>query len=288
METIKLRSFAKVNLGLSVKKKRPDGYHDIASIMHCISIYDTLTVHKANSIIISCSVPKVPVDMRNIVYKVVLALRAYLHTERLGAHIDIDKYIPVAAGLGGGSSNGAGVIVALNELYALGLSTQQMREVALKVGADIPFLIYGESAMCTGVGEKIEPLGMSFSYYVVLVKPDFGVSTQQAYAALDSRKRVHHIDFAALQNGLAHHVHDQIRCNLQNDFELVMHHRHRLIKEIKASLKHSIAAQMSGSGPAVFGLYDDEAKARADFSFVQSKYPHCYFARLKDRSIEIL
>ena len=190
----KKKANAKINLLLDLRCSLPDGYHSIFTCMQSVSLADTLLLEPLDSgeIILSCSEPSVPCDGRNSCAK---AAKLFLDSAGIatGVHIRIEKYIPTQAGLAGGSADAAAVLSALSEAYPGKLSQKQLFEIALKVGADVPFCLHGGTALCQNKGEIISPLP-DFESFVLIVKPDFSISTAQAYKNFDMMKEPEHPD----------------------------------------------------------------------------------------------
>ncbi len=253
---LKAKAYAKINLSLDIVGVRDDGYHLIKTVMQSISLHDVISVEKVGSgITVSCNIPYVPCDKRNIVYK--CAERFFEHTKNsFGVHIDIQKNIPSQAGLGGGSADGAAVLVLLNKLCNNPLSVEELCQIGAKVGADIPFCIVGGCALCEGIGEVITPINSNLSLNLCIVKPDFGVSTVEAYKAFDSAEILSHPDTDAVIKSLEIGDNTALANNLVNVFEM-----DNRIDEIKDFLVNAgaIASCMSGSGSAVFGILENDS-----------------------------
>lgn len=252
---LKAKAYAKINLSLDIVGIRGDGYHLIKTVMQSISLHDVISVEKRGAdITISCNIPYIPCDRRNIVYK--CAEKFFEHTgTRFGIHIDIQKNIPSQAGLGGGSADGAAVLVLLNKLCKSPLTTEELCEVGAKVGADIPFCIVGGCTLCEGIGEVITPINSNLSLDLCIVKPDFGVSTVEAYRAFDNAEILSRPDTDTVIKALEDGDIKTLSSNLVNVLEM-----DKKIDEIKAFLVDSgaVASCMSGSGSAVFGILENE------------------------------
>ena len=250
---LRAKAYAKINLSLDIVGVRDDGYHLIKTVMQSISLHDVVSVDKLESgTTISCNDPAVPCDERNIVYK--CAKRFFERTgESFGIHIDIQKNIPSQAGLGGGSADGAAVLVLLNRLCGDILTTQELCEIGAIVGADIPFCIVGGCVLCEGIGEVLTPIDSKTELDLCIVKPDFGVSTVEAYKAFDSAEKFLHPDTDAVIKSLESGDKKTLADNLVNVLEM-----DERIDKIKKDLVESgaVAACMSGSGSAVFAILD--------------------------------
>ncbi len=261
MESIKIKASAKINLTLDITGKRDDGYHLIESIFQSIGIFDTLTVTKKTAdITITCDDPDVPCDKRNIVYKAAEAFFRYTEIDG-GVSIHIKKHIPSQAGLGGGSSDGAGVLYALNRLYNTKMPITELAEIGSKISADTSFFIYGGTAFVSGIGEKICAIRSIPPINLVIAKGTAGISTPEAYQKIDSLENPKHPKTKKLANA----INDGKllkNCKLcENMFEYVTENRD--VFDIK---KHMLdfgakVSIMSGSGSAVFGIFENKDDA---------------------------
>jgi 4-diphosphocytidyl-2-C-methyl-D-erythritol kinase len=269
LKSVVIQAPAKVNYRLDVVAKRPDGYHELRMIMQRINLCDQITIEvcDAPGISVSCGRAGVPDGEGNIAWKAAKKLLD-LSEKSCGVSIQIEKNIPVAAGLGGGSSDCAAVLLGLNELLDLELSRDQLMKIGVSLGADVPFFVFQQTALAEGIGEKLSPLTELPSAWVVLVNPNLPVSTAWVYKNLQltQRSRLATIpdsfeDVAAL-------------CTiLSNDLESVTIPAFPVIAEIKDELIHhgALCSLMSGSGPTVFGLFADEASARKAGELLRSR-----------------
>lgn len=257
---IRKLSPAKINLHLKVLGKRPDGYHDIASLMQQVSLYDELIFERRESgIVLTCPDTGLPVNEDNIVFRAARAIFA-LKNHNGGVKIEIRKRIPIAAGLGGGSSNAATTLFALNDLFNFQLTSNELLNLGKKLGADVPFFIFGKTAWATGIGEILTDTGPVPSFWLVLINPGFEVSTRTIYQSLN----------LTLTSGPVNYTipplysRDDLICCLRNDLEAVATRLHPEIAEMKGLLKSAgaLGSLMSGSGPTVFGLFPAEEEAR--------------------------
>lgn len=258
---------AKVNLFLHVTGKRDDGYHTLYSLMCAVGIYDKIELQfsEADGIFVTCDHPLVPDGEKNIVYKA--AADFYLQSEILpGVRIKINKEIPVGAGLGGGSTNAANVLVALNTHYGNPIDKSTLSEIALKAGADVPFFLEGKPSIATGVGEELEKSPELLKYKVLLVYPGIAVSTPEVYKKLNLAltKPEKETKNLLLNEGKV----DACRY-LWNDLENVAFSMHQEISALKSEMLDNGAdgALMSGSGSTVFGLFSDEDKAEQAYKY---------------------
>lgn len=252
---------AKINPSLHVLGRRDDGYHDLAMLMQAVTLFDrvTLAVSSGNAIRVACPGVELPDGMDNIAARAAHALmvkagRFYDVT------IEIDKQIPVAAGLGGGSSDAAAVLLGLNELCGFGFSREELMAVGSDLGADVPFFVYGQTAWATGIGDRLEPVGVMPSTWYVLVNPGVAVSTAWVYGNLALTTHGHMNKLRRFPKTVEEMVH-----LLHNDLESVTMKHYPVLAEVKARLEGcgALGTLMSGSGPTVFGLFLDEETARA-------------------------
>jgi 4-diphosphocytidyl-2-C-methyl-D-erythritol kinase len=260
MNTLSIPSPAKINLFLKVVGRRPDGYHEIITLLTRIGLFDTVELaFDQPSISVTCSHPKVPEDSRNLAYRA-----ASLFLDALSIHdgvgISIDKVTPVAAGLGGGSSNAAAVLMGLNQHYGFPFSAGELKKIALKVGADVPFFLFRHVAVARGIGGDLEVYEDLPPLSVVLVCPGFEVHTAWVYENLNLRLTNCDKNFKirSLKQDFS-----RVKDFLFNDLEQVTIGKFPEIKTIKKALLDlgAEAALMSGSGPSVFGLFKDAQQA---------------------------
>lgn len=261
MNRIELFSHAKVNLRLDILGKRPDGYHDIRTVFQKISLCDELTITIIKSgIEVACDNTQVPCSEKNLAH---VAARMLLSRYGIkdGIRISIKKRIPVAAGLGGGSSNAASTLQGINELFGLGLSNRDLMKMGRDIGADVPFFLYGNSAIGTGIGDKLEPIAILTKLWFVLITPDIKISTAWAYQNVRTglTNGAIHITIPPSLSDLA-----EIIAILSNDLERVVVPFFPLIQDIKERLKDkgALGSLMTGSGSTVFGIFASEEKAR--------------------------
>ena len=258
------KAYAKINLYLDVTGRRPDGYHEILSIMQQVTLHDTVSVEICASetdereISISCDDPQIPTDRRNIVWKCADEFFRYFKIGGVRTEIEIEKKIPQSGGLAGGSSDGAAVLKLLNELCGTNASEEELCKIGVKVGADIPFCIVGGSCVCRGIGEKLEKLHIPQpQYHVLIAASSEGVSTAKAYEMIDGIKETTRGSF---DNVILSLREGRIPQNLYNKFEQVILPIHPSAANIRAEILSlgADSALMSGSGPSVFGLFLNE------------------------------
>ncbi|MGC9965150.1 MAG: 4-(cytidine 5'-diphospho)-2-C-methyl-D-erythritol kinase [Syntrophobacteraceae bacterium] len=266
---------AKINLWLEVVRKRQDGYHDISSLMLPVSVFDNLRLDVGpgdGTISMTCDRPEIPSDDRNLAWR---AAQLYLENsgKKASVHIDLEKHIPSAAGLGGGSSDAGGVLVALNSFFENAISPADLERLALRLGADVPFFLHAKPALATGVGEKLEFADGVPNYPLLLIKPPVIVPTGWVYQNLKLTKAVSKIKLSSLS------VHPrQIGEFIENDLESVTIPRYPVIADLKQWLlgHGALAASMSGSGPTVFGIFSSRQAAAATEIIAKRDWPECW------------
>lgn len=260
-----LRALAKINLGLDVLGRRENGYHDVRMVMQSIYLYDNVKIEKKNEpgITLSSNLYFLPSDEGNIAYKAAdLLIKEFHITE--GVDIVLDKHIPVAAGMAGGSSNAAAVLFGMNRLFNLGLSTQELMERGVKLGADVPYCIMRGTVLAEGIGEELTELPQMPKCTVLIAKPPVSVSTKDIYQALDAKENIEHPDIDGIIDGLKEQNLKKIAACMGNVLEDVTIPMHPEIAEIKKVMLEcgALNAMMSGSGPTVFGLFENRTDAK--------------------------
>lgn len=278
---IKVLAPAKINLTLDVLRKRPDGYHDISTIMQAVDLYDTITVSDNDSVkvTLSCNYEGVPCDDRNICAKAAYRFFEYCKMDVKGVHIDIDKKIPTQAGLAGGSSDGAATILGLNNLFGTMLKSAEMHEIAEKVGADVPFCLEGGTKLATGIGTTLKKVPPFHCAQLVICKPDtVSVSTADAYQKVDALNP-HPAYTDEMIKALYSRDMFQISTTLFNDFELALQIPE--VNEIKSTMLNCKAngAGMSGSGSAVFAIFTSEHKAKKCYETLKETYKETFLCK---------
>lgn len=260
---MQIKAYAKINLGLDVIRRRADGYHEVKMIMQNVDLYDELIIEKNSSsgIVISTNKDFLPVNEDNLVYKAVKLLFDEFNITD-GIDIKLIKNIPVAAGMAGGSTDAAATLKAVNQLWNLGLSETELMERGVKIGADIPYCIMGGTAVSEGIGEILTRIENCPDCTVLIAKPPVGVSTKYVYQNLKIDE-LSHPDIDAIIDGIRNNNLQKIADNLGNVLETVTISLHPVIEDIKKYMIDSgaLASLMSGSGPTVFGLFDDKEKA---------------------------
>lgn len=261
-----IRANAKINLMLDILGQTDDGYHSLFMIMQSIGLYDYITVDltgNKNEIELSCSNEALPCDEHNIAYKAAMAFFNYAKIKNPGIKIHIEKNIPFAAGLAGGSADAAAVIAALNEILELHLSVDELCAIGVKVGADVPFCLKGGTMVALDIGQVLAPLTPIKDQYIVLVKPNQDVSTKAAYDAFDTAENIRHCDRKGIIHAIEKGDDEYFYQSIKNVFEQFVEVPDRV--DIKSVMREfgCKACCMSGSGPSVYALFDNEIKARS-------------------------
>lgn len=268
MEQIGLRAYGKINIGLDITGKREDGYHLLKMILQTVNIYDDVLARKTREgIVVKTTLPFIPNDERNLAYKAAdLIIKEF--NIKGGVRIDIKKTIPVGGGLAGGSADAAAIIQAMDALYGLGMSTEKMDEIALKLGSDVPFCLRKGTYFAEGIGEQLTELSPMPDMTVLICTPNFPVSTKWAYDAYDGMFSQNHPDINSLVCAIENGDSDKIFGYMGNVLEKVVGREYPEILHLKNDMERfgAVKAMMSGSGSSVFGLFDNEAVARAAYN----------------------
>ena len=265
MDRLELKALGKINLGLDVLGRRENGYHDVRMVMQTVYLYDRIIMKKSKTpgIRLETNLYYLPVNENNLAYQAAQMLMDEFHMEE-GVSIQLDKHIPVAAGMAGGSSNAAAVLFGVNKMFGLGLSMTELEERGVKLGADVPYCLMRGTVLAEGIGEKLTPLLACPKCFVLLAKPPISVSTKMVYEKLDALEITEHPDIDGILNGLARkNIHKVAEC-MGNVLEQVTIPVYPVIEQIKNVMKEGGAmnAMMSGSGPTVFGLFEDRQSAK--------------------------
>ena len=261
---ITIKAPAKINLALDTLYKRIDNYHEVEMIMTTVDLADYITVTplEKNEIVIKSNEFTMPLNEKNLAYLAAELFKQHFNIDK-GVEIYIKKRIPVAAGLAGGSSNAAATLTALKELWKVDCTIDELAELGAQLGSDVPFCVYGGTALATGRGEIIQPIPSPPKCWVILIKPRIGVSTKEIYEALDANQ-VEHLDIEGMLKCIDNKDYQGICDRLGNSLEEVTLERYPVVAEIKNKLVQfgADAVLMSGSGPTVFALVRKEYKLR--------------------------
>lgn len=264
MFEMRLKALAKINLGLDVIRRREDGYHEVKMIMQTVRLFDRISIRKTKSekIQVKINLFYLPENENNLVYKAAKLLMDEFKITQ-GVLINLQKFIPVAAGMAGGSSDAAAVLYGMNRMFHLGLSTQELMERGVKIGADVPYCIMRGTALAEGIGERLTELSPMPECKVLIAKPPISVSTKFVYENLKLDEHTQHPDIDLLIQDIESGSLKEIAAHMGNVLERVTVPNYPVIAEIKEQMIRdgALNAMMSGSGPTVFGLFDDNEKA---------------------------
>jgi len=276
-----LKAYGKINISLDVVGKREDGYHLLRMLMQTVDIYDELTFKKCEEgIQISCNKDFVPTDKRNLVYKAI-ELFSSTYNIKGGVKVHIVKNIPVEAGMAGGSTDAAAALRAMRDLYKPEVTDKELMTLGVKIGADVPYCILGGTALCEGIGEVITQLKPFNDKILVVVKPNFGVSTIEVYKAFALKEVKVHPDTEGLIEAMEKDNLSYVGNNMKNLLETVTIKKHNEIQEIKDFMikEGSVGSMMSGSGPTVFGFFEDMLTAQRCYEKLKESYKEVFITR---------
>lgn len=291
MGFIQLKSRAKINLSIDVVGKREDGYSLVEMIMQSIDLHDIIKIKELdnNKIIIKSNSSNMPLDKRNIAYKAAVLIKKEFNINK-GLKIYIEKHIPIAAGLAGGSSNAAAILVGLNKLWDLNLTEEELQNLGLRLGSDVPFCISGRPALAQNIGEKLTYIkGLPDETNIVVCKPNLFVSTKEVYqnlnmAIVDTRPNT-----KLLLQKLEEEDIETVSKNMVNVLESVTSKKYKVINEIESIIMdfNALGTLMSGSGPTVFGIFKSEEDALKCKVELLKSYKQVYFTKNSDKGAEI-
>lgn len=265
MDRLELKALGKINLGLDVLGRRENGYHDVRMVMQTVYLYDRIIMKKSKTpgIRLETNLYYLPVNENNLAYQAAQMLMDEFHIEE-GVSIQLDKHIPVAAGMAGGSSNAAAVLFGMNRMFSLGLSQKELMERGVKLGADVPYCIMRGTVLAEGIGEELTRLSPLPKCYILIAKPGISVSTRTVYEKLDALTITEHPDIDGLITGLENQDLRAVASSMGNVLEQVTVDAYPVIDRIKNVMKEqgALNAMMSGSGPTVFGIFEDRQTAK--------------------------
>ncbi|MDO5590376.1 MAG: 4-(cytidine 5'-diphospho)-2-C-methyl-D-erythritol kinase [Lachnospiraceae bacterium] len=265
MDRLELKALGKINLGLDVLGRRENGYHDVRMVMQTVYLYDRIIIKKKKTpgIELETNLYYLPVNENNLAYQAAKMLMDEFHIEE-GVSIQLEKHIPVAAGMAGGSSNAAAVLFGINRMFSLGLTQKELMERGVKLGADVPYCIMRGTVLAEGIGEILTPLSPMPKCYVLIAKPTVSVSTKMVYEKLDSHEIENHPDIDGILEGLEKQDLKKIAHSMGNVLERVTVDAYPVIDKIKETMikEGALNAMMSGSGPTVFGLFEEKSAAK--------------------------
>jgi len=281
------KAFAKLNFGLDVLCRMENGYHEVLTVMQSVSLCDeiTLKLSGADTITASTNLKYLPRGEKNIAVRAALLFFETTGVPFRGGEIEINKNIPVCAGMAGGSTDGAAVLRALNEAFSTGLGRSELEALALKLGSDVPFCVAGGTALCRGRGEIMTDLTPMPKCWMVICKPPFPISTPELFAAIDCGKIRSRPDMDGIIKAIEQGDVSQVARRIYNVFEAVLPPQCSEIGVIKAKLIDcgALGASMTGTGSAVFGLFIDPDAARRAYNFLKTQYRECYIAVTTER-----
>ena len=266
MDSIELKAYAKINLGLDVLGRRENGYHDVKMVMQTVELHDTLRLTKSDrpGISLKCNDKTLPLGSENLIYKAILMIQEEFSIAE-GVKAELHKEIPVAAGMAGGSTDAAAALRGMNELFQLNLSEAELMERGVKIGADVPFCIMQGTALSEGIGEKLTRIHSMPSCSILIAKPRIMVSTKYVYEHLVLNDTTHHPDIDGVLSGIQSQDLMKMAGSMGNLLESVTEKEYPVITEIKNRMIQygAVSALMSGSGPTVFGLYKEKEEAKS-------------------------
>ena len=272
---LELKAYGKINLGLDVVRRREDGYHEVRMIMQTVRVYDAIELNRTEEegIRLSTNLYYLPDNENNLGYRAAkLLMDEFSITD--GVSVKLDKRIPVAAGMAGGSTDAAAMLIGVNRLFSLGLTKRELMERGVQIGADVPYCIMRGTALAEGIGEALSPLPPMVKCPVLIAKPSISVSTKFVYQNLKLDDTTIHPDIDRLIDDIkAKNLHD-IAAHMGNVLETVTIPNYPVIDEIKKHMlsNGAVGAMMSGSGPTVFGLFDDEDTAKKAYKAMRSSH----------------
>ena len=262
-----VKAYAKINLGLDVIRKLPNGYHQVKMIMQAIDLWDELTLEKtADGIVLTTDAGELPTDENNLIYKAAKLMRD-TYSLREGVKIHLQKNIPIAAGMAGGSTDAAAAMMGMNRLFDLRIPHTELMRISVEIGADVPFCILGGTALAEGIGEQLTPLPPVPPCHILVAKPDISVSTKYVYEHLDSAGIQHHPDINGMITAIREGSLQGVLDRMENVLESVTVPAYPIIESIKRKMLElgAAASLMSGSGPTVFGIFTEDAAAEYAF-----------------------
>jgi 4-diphosphocytidyl-2-C-methyl-D-erythritol kinase len=257
-----IRAYAKINIGLRILNKRNDGYHNIETIFHRVNLFDEIRFQDSSNLLLECNNPEIPTDNRNLCMKAAQILQNNYKVTK-GAKILLNKNIPIGAGLGGGSSDAAYVLKHLPKFWEIEVPKEELYQIAMDIGSDVPYFIDSGTAYAIGRGEQLEYFSVKIPYWIILVQPNVHISTAWAYANLKLKPHKQGNNLKKILIDYIEHP-DKLRELIHNDFEDLVFDNHPDIKTLKENLYKQGAdfVQMSGSGSSVFAFFKNERSAK--------------------------
>ncbi len=271
MKEYSIKAYAKINLGLDVVKRLDNGYHEVKMIMQTVNIYDELTFEKTEGeISLTTDSGELPLDENNLIYKAARLMQDTYGIPR-GVKVHLQKNIPIAAGMAGGSTDAAATMIAMKELFGLDVTKEELMKLGVKIGADVPYCIMGGTALAEGIGEKLTALTKAPNCYLLVAKPDINVSTKYVYEHLDAQGVKTHPDIDGMVDAIKQGDLQGITKRMENVLETVTIPAHPIIATLKEEMLEAGAENslMSGSGPTVFGIFTEKEKARTAYNKIK-------------------
>ncbi len=279
---LELKAYAKLNLTLDILRKREDGFHDLAMVMQSISLSDdvSITVEEESGIRCESNLGFLPSDERNLAVKAALTFAKETETELPGLRIRLEKRIPACAGMAGGSSDAAAVLRGLRQMLAPTMPMEELERIAAFVGSDVPYCVRGTTALAEGRGEVLTDLAPLAHCWFVICKPDFPISTPELFSCVNVKKLAYHPDTKGMMAALEEKDLAGVARRMFNVFESVLPRKYEEVFSIKHRLLElgAMNAAMSGSGPTVYGIFDDLAAAEKAYAALKADYEQCYLA----------
>lgn len=292
MSTVTVESMAKINLGLDVLRRRTDGYHEVKMVMQTVELYDTLVFSKKAEpgICLRTDQRELPADEQNLIVKAANLLGKEYGIKE-GIEISLTKRIPIAAGMAGGSTNAAATLVGVNRLFNLECSIARLKELGVRLGADVPYCIEGGTMLSEGIGERLTALPAAPEAFVVIIKPDIGVSTKYVYEHLHADRLPFHPDIDGMVRAIEKQDLSGIAQRMENVLETVTKEQYPVIGQLKEELREqgALNALMSGSGPTVFGIFEKKERAGEAWKRIKNSYPtyQCFLTTFASRAQRI-
>lgn len=264
---MQIKAYAKINLTLDILEKRPDNFHEINSVMQQIDLHDQLNFEKSKDIIVQSQFKD------DIILKTILKVKELFHITE-GITVSIKKNIPIAAGLAGGSTDAATTLIALNDMWGLNLSTRDLAKIGAELGSDVPFCLLGKSCFVSGKGDVLEKINLP-EMHILLINPGYGISAQKAYEEID--KMEYEKKFSSLKTKNSTSI-KEIASNLHNDFIHIQKEEVKdLIRDINSN--GALNASITGKGPSVFGIFENQKKAEKAYENLKEKYRFAYLTK---------
>ncbi len=273
MNKLEIKAYAKINLGLDVVRRLENGYHEVKMVMQTVGIYDVLTFEKAaEGIVVTTDSGELPTDENNLIYKAACLMKERFGIEE-GVRIHLQKNIPIAAGMAGGSTDAAATLKGMRDLFEVECTDEELKEIGVKIGADVPYCVMGGTALAEGIGEKLTALVAAPDCVLLVAKPDINVSTKFVYEHLDAQGVSKHPDIDGMVEAISEGSLQGVVDRMENVLESVTIPAHPIIDTIKKRMKElgAINSLMSGSGPTVFGIFENVESANRAYEQIKSE-----------------